>query len=68
MKAAIDGRRAARDLARLYAPLGKTESQPCDRLAFEGTISGERFPSAKNSTDKLGSVARNRPLKMEGRP
>lgn len=61
MRPAIDGRRAARDLARLYGspPPGYDEAQG-DDLGFAGVSAGERFFNWKSTTTKLPNNWRGR--------
>lgn len=61
MKPALDGRRATRDLARLYgSPPGKYDDAPADDQGVVGGGAGRRSPSQKSTTGRLPSNWRGR--------
>ncbi len=60
MKASLDGRRATRDLARLYgSPPGRYDKAPADQ-GFVGGSAGRRSPSPKSSTNRVPNNWRGR--------
>lgn len=62
MKPALDGRRATRDLARLYgSPPGQNDEAPVVHdQGFVGGGAGRRSPSQKSTTSRLPSNWRGR--------
>lgn len=61
MRPAIDGRRANRDMARLYgSPPSQNDEAPVNDQGFVGGGAGERSPSQKSTTGRTPSNWRGR--------